>query len=150
MLVIYLLILRFVHIIASICWAGGAFIFFLFIEPTAKALAPTGMEFIQHMVTKRRYIFFMVISSTLTVLAGALLIAQRAGEQWQSYVQTGPGLGFTLGSAVGVLVYFIGMFGVNPRAIRITNISLEASSSHHSARYAPSLASRFISFLLAT
>ncbi|MGE5123546.1 MAG: hypothetical protein ACM3H7_03450 [Acidobacteriaceae bacterium] len=86
MQVIYLLILRFVHIVASMCWAGGAFIFFLFIDPTVKALAPTGMEYIQHMVTKRRYSIFMVIPSTLTVLAGALLIAQRAGEQWQSYL----------------------------------------------------------------
>ena len=41
MLVFYLLVLRFLHVIASVAWAGGAAIFFLFIEPTAKALAPT-------------------------------------------------------------------------------------------------------------
>jgi uncharacterized membrane protein len=122
MLVIYLLVLRFVHIVASVCWAGGAFIFFAFVEPTAKALAPGGMQFVQHMVTKRRYSEFMAISSTLTVLSGALLIWQRASGGWLSYLSTGPGLGFALGSAVGILVYFIGMFGVKPRAERIAKI----------------------------
>ena len=47
MLMFYLIVLRLVHIVASVCWAGGAFIFFLFVEPTAKALAPGGQQFVQ-------------------------------------------------------------------------------------------------------
>lgn len=128
-MVIYILVLRFIHIIASVCWAGGGFIFFLFVEPTAKALAPTGMQFVQHMVAKRRFSMFMVISSTLTVLSGALLIWQRAGGRWLDYVQTGPGLVFTIGSAAGVLVYFIGMFGVNPRAVRLGKLGAEIQAA---------------------
>jgi uncharacterized membrane protein len=129
MFVISLLVLRFIHIIASVCWAGGGFIFFWFVEPTAKALAPTGMQFVQHMVTKRRFSIFMVISSTLTVVTGALLIWQHAGGHWLSYVHTGPGLGFTLGSIVGITVYFIGMIGINPRAIRLAKIGQEIQAA---------------------
>lgn len=129
MFVIYLLVLRLIHIIASVCWAGGGFIFFLFVEPTAKALAPTGMEFVQHMVTKRRFSIFMVVSSTLTVLTGALLIWQHANGQWLDYVQTGPGLGFTIGSIVGIAVYFVGMLGVNPRALKLAKIGQEIQAA---------------------
>lgn len=129
MLVYYLLVLRFIHIVSSVCWAGGAFIFFLFVEPTAKTLAPEGMQFVQHMVVKRRFSIFMVISSTLTVLSGALLILQIAGGRWLSYVETGPGLVFTIGSAVGIFVYFIGMFGVNPRAKRIAKLGGEIQAA---------------------
>ncbi len=125
----YLIVLRFVHVVASVCWAGGGFIFFLFVEPTAKALAPTGMQFVQHMIAKRRFSIFMVISSTLTVLSGALLIWQFAGGNWSAYVNTGPGLGFTLGSVVGAVVYLIGMFGVNPRALRMEKISREIQAA---------------------
>jgi uncharacterized membrane protein len=124
-----MLILRFVHIVSGVCWAGGGFIFFLFIEPTAKALAPTGMHFVQHMVTKRRFSNFMVISSILTVLSGALLIWQVAGGRWLGYMETGPGLGFTLGSMAGVVVFFIGMFGVNPRAIRLSKIGQDIQAA---------------------
>jgi uncharacterized membrane protein len=125
MLVAYLLVLRFVHIVASVGWAGGAFIFFLFVEPTAKAMAPSGMQFVQHMVNKRRYSVFMAITSTLTVLSGGLLIWQRAGGDWLTYVGSGPGLGFTLGAVAGVVVYFIGMFGVKPRAEKIAKLGQE-------------------------
>ena len=128
-MLVYLIVLRLVHVVASVCWAGGAFIFFLFVEPTAKALAPTGMQFVEHMVTKRRFSMFMVISSTLTVLSGALLILQYAGGRWLDYVQTGPGLGFTLGSVVGVTVYLIGMFGVNPRALRMAKLGREIQAA---------------------
>lgn len=122
MLATYLLVLRFVHIVASVCWAGGGFIFFLFVEPTAKALAPSGMQFVQYMVTKRRFSIFMVISSTLTLLSGALLLWQFASGHWLGYMSSGPGLGFTLGSVVGAVVYLIGMFGVNPRALKLAKL----------------------------
>jgi uncharacterized membrane protein len=129
MLIYYLLVLRFIHIVASVCWAGGGFIFFLFIEPTAKALAPTGREFVHYMVVKRRFSIFMVISSTLTVLTGALLIWQHASSNWLSYVHSGPGLVFTIGSVVGTLVYFVGMLGVNPRAKRMAEIGKQIQAA---------------------
>lgn len=129
MLGIYLIVLRLVHIVSSVCWAGGGSIFFLFVEPTAKALPPTGMQFVQYMVTKRRFSIFMVISSTLTVLTGALLFLLRAGGNWLNYVKTGPGLIFTIGSIVGVVVYFIGMLGVNPHALKLSKIGHEIQAA---------------------
>jgi uncharacterized membrane protein len=129
MSVIYLLVLRLVHIVSGVCWAGGGFIVFLFIEPTAKALEPMGMQFLQYMVTKRRFSTFMVISSILTVLTGAVLILLSAGGQWLSYVRTGPGLGFTLGSIAGIVVFFVGMFGVNPRALKLAKIGEEIQAA---------------------
>lgn len=122
MSIFYLIVLRLVHVLASVGWAGGAFIFFLFVEPTAKALPPTGMQFVQHMVTKRRYSVFMGITSTLTVLSGALLLWQLTNGRLSTYLQTGPGLGFIVGSLVGIVVYIIGMFGVKPRGERIAKI----------------------------
>lgn len=122
MLMFYLIVLRFAHVIASVCWAGGALIFFWFVEPTARALAPTGMQFVQHLINKRRYNVFMGISSTLTVLSGVLLLWQVTGGRLLDYAQTGPGLGFMFGSMVGIGVYFVGMFGIKPRAENLGRI----------------------------
>jgi hypothetical protein len=87
------------------------------------------MQFVQFMTTKRRFAIFMVVSSTLTVLSGALLIWQVASGNWRAYVSTGPGLIFTLGSIVGILVYFVGMFGVNPRAIKLAKLGEEIQAA---------------------
>lgn len=108
----YSIILRFVHVVASVCWAGGGFVTFLFIEPTAKDLEPAGLKFLQHMAGKRRFNMFMVINSTLTVISGALLLWNATSGNLTTYMSTGPGLGFALGSAAGIVVYFVGMFGV--------------------------------------
>jgi uncharacterized membrane protein len=108
----YSIVLRFVHVVASVCWAGGGFVAFLFIEPTAKDLEPAGMQFLQHMTGKRRFNMFMIINSTLTLLSGALLLWRDASGQWLTWLNTGPGLGFALGSVAGIVVYFVGMFGI--------------------------------------
>ena len=109
---IYSIVLRFFHVVASVCWAGGGFVNFLFIEPTARDLEPVGMQFLQHMAGKRRFNMFMVINSTLTVLSGALLLWNATSGNLTTYMSTGPGLGFALGSIAGVVVYFVGMFGI--------------------------------------
>jgi uncharacterized membrane protein len=109
---IYSIVLRFFHVVASVCWAGGGFVNFLFIEPTARDLEPAGMQFLQHMAGKRRFNMFMVINSTLTVLSGALLLWNATSGNLTTYMSTGPGLGFVLGSIAGVVVYFVGMFGI--------------------------------------
>jgi uncharacterized membrane protein len=108
----YSIVLRFFHVVASVCWAGGGFVNFLFIEPTARDLEPVGMQFLQHMAGKRRFNMFMVINSTLTVLSGALLLWNATSGNLTTYMSTGPGLGFALGSIAGVVVYFVGMFGI--------------------------------------
>lgn len=87
------------------------------------------MQFVKHMVTKGRFSVFMVISSILTVLSGGLLLWKVAGGHWQAYMQTGPGLGFTLGSIAGMVVFFVGLFGVNPRAIKLSKLGDEIQVS---------------------
>jgi len=126
---IYLIILRLVHGIASVCWAGGSFIFFLFVEPTAKAVTPNGMQFVDHMAGKGRFNIFMVISSTLTLLSGVLLLWQDGSGQWLDWLKTGPGLGFAIGSLIGIVVYCVGMFGVKPRVDRLGAIGQEIEAA---------------------
>jgi len=122
MQIFYSIVLRFVHVVASVCWAGGGFVTFLFIEPTAKDLKPAGMQFLQHMAGKRRFNMFMVINSTLTVLSGALLLLHATSGNLAAYMSTGPGLGFALGSLAGIVVYFVGMFGIGMPTGKLSQI----------------------------
>jgi len=122
---LYLVVLRLVHVLASFCWGGGMLIFFLFIEPTSHALGSSGMTFIQHMVEKRGYSTFMGITSILTVVSGALLFWEDASGNWLAWMETGPGLIFSLGSVLGLVVFSIGMFWVKPRAERAVALAGE-------------------------
>ena len=112
MQVFYLIVLRLVHVVSSVSWVGGGFVTFLFVGPTAKDLKLAGTQFMAHMAGRRRFNTFMVTNSTLTVLSGAFLLWAATGGDLATYIQTGPGLGFALGSLAGVVVYFVGMFGI--------------------------------------
>jgi len=121
----YLIVLRFLHVTASVSWAGGGFVTFLFVGPTAKDLEPAGTQFIAHMAGKRRFNTFMIVNSTLTVLSGALLLWASTDGDLSSYIATGPGLGFALGSLAGVIVYFVGMFGVGMPTGKLSQLGEE-------------------------
>ena len=113
---IYLLILRIVHIFGGLFWVGGAIVHVAFIEPTAKATAPQGHKFVEYLVGRGRFSLFMTISSALTVLSGALLFWYASGGLKPGWITSGPGLVYTVGSLVGIVVYIFGMTLVKPRA----------------------------------
>ena len=61
----------------------------------------------------------MIIVSTLTIIAGAILYWRDAGGDLASWITTGPGLGFTIGTIASFLVYFVGMALITPRGKRL-------------------------------
>ena len=72
-MVIGLILLRVVHIFASVFWVGGGILTFGYIEPAVKATAPPRQRFLQYLLVQRRFSFSMGIASLLTVMAGIVL-----------------------------------------------------------------------------
>jgi uncharacterized membrane protein len=126
---LYVILLRLVHVAASIGWAGGTFIFFFFVQPAGRALAPSGMEVVRHMIGKGRFSLFMNWMGTLTVVSGLLLIWQSTRGHLGAWVGTGPGLGFALGSLAGVAMWLVGTLAVKPRAERMTALGAEIAAA---------------------
>ena len=113
-MVVLLLVLRLVHIVAGALWAGAAIFYFFFVEPTVQGLGPARPKFMQDLVTKRRYPVFMNVTSGLTILAGLLLFWFASGGLQLSWITSGPGLGFTVGSLAALGAYGVGFFGMTP------------------------------------
>lgn len=115
----YILLLRTVHILAGVLWVGSAIFYLLFVEPSVKALGAAGPKFLQDLIDRRRYPLYMNAVSALTLLAGLLLYWNTSGGLQLAWVRTGPGMGFTLGSLVALVVYAIGFLLLRPRAERM-------------------------------
>lgn len=126
---IYLIVLRIIHIVAGVCWVGGAIVYTLFLEPTAKATAPGSGQFMQYFMVRRRYPVFMAVSSLLTVLAGGLLYWHSSGGFNLNWITSGPGSVYTTGSVVAIVVYFIGLFMLKPRADRLGRLGHEIGTN---------------------
>jgi uncharacterized membrane protein len=118
----YLNVLRMLHIVGGTCWVGGAIIFHLFLEPTAKATAPESQRFMQHFIVHRRYSAYMTISSLAVNLSGVLLFWRSSGGLTSSWITSGPGLVFSLGSVLAIVAFSMGMFILAPTAKRLVGL----------------------------
>ena len=122
-------LVRLVHIFAGVLWVGAAFLFLFFIGPSVKATAPEGQKFLQYFLVRKKYPMFMGIVSILTVLAGALLLWRDISGDLLGYIQTGPGLGFAIGSLAAIIVVPIGLFLMSPRGERIGQLGAQIEAA---------------------
>jgi hypothetical protein len=112
---IYLiLLLRLIHIVAGILWAGAAVYYLFFVKPSVKAIGAAGPQFMQHLAERRKLPLFMVGTSLLTVLAGGFLFWSSSGGFNAAWIASGPGVGFTIGSVAALVAFLVGTFVIGP------------------------------------
>src|SRR3990172_9506529 len=67
-----LLVLRVIHILGGVFWAGSSFLLTGFIEPTVRAAGDDGRRFMQHFNSHSRFTAVVAAAAGATVLAGIL------------------------------------------------------------------------------
>jgi hypothetical protein len=68
-------------------------------------------------------------ASLLTILSGVWLYYVDSGGLQLRWVATGPGLGFTIGSVVGITFFFLGFLMIKPRGERMAELGKEIGMS---------------------
>ncbi len=101
-------VLRFVHIIAGIVWAGGGLMMNLVIGPAIGATGDTGRQFAGHLISKTAFSKIMMASAVLTVLAGGALYGINSNWFSSGWMMTGTGIGFGIGAAAGIAAFVFG------------------------------------------
>jgi uncharacterized membrane protein len=114
--------LRILHIVGGTAWVGGAIIYHLFLEPTAKAATPGSQQFMQYFIVRRRYPVYMTVSSLAVNLSGVLLFWRSSGGLTPNWITSGPGLVFSLGSVLAIIAFGMGMFILSPTAKRLMGL----------------------------
>lgn len=122
-------IFRLTHIVAGILWTGAAISYLFFVKPSVQSIGAAGPQFMQNLMGRRKYPVFMISTSLLTVLAGGVLFWVSSGGFTLSWISTGPGLGFTIGSLAALAAFFLGMFGIGPTAGKIAALGAQIAAS---------------------
>lgn len=102
-------ILRFVHIITAVLWAGGALTMNFFIAPTIGATGDAGKQFAGHLMAKTRFTLFMTITGLTAVLAGSILYGIDSNWFQSGWMRTPTGIGFGIGAVSGILAFIFGI-----------------------------------------
>jgi len=121
---IYAIVLRLIHILAGVFWAGGVVMLAGFIEPTVKSVAPEGNKFMQRLMGGK-LTPLLTLAGPLNILAGLLLYLKDSGGLNVAWITSPVGLGFTFGALVGLVALGIGLFVSRPAATGLAAIGKE-------------------------
>ncbi len=124
---IYMIVLRLVHILAGVYWAGAAFFLADFVTPSVRATGETGQKFMQHLGLKTRLSPSLALASTLTFFSGLLMYMRLFGMR-RDALASGPGLFLFLGGVVGTFAWLHGYFAQNRTIQRMKKLSAEMSA----------------------
>ncbi|MBM2843609.1 MAG: putative rane protein, partial [Anaerolineales bacterium] len=112
-----LLVLRVIHILGGVFWAGSSFLMTGFIEPTVRAAGDDGRRFMQRFNATSRFSTLIAAAAGSTVLAGLWLMWIVSGGS-EAFFQTGRGLGLTIGMLAGIIAFILG-FVMQNRPLRL-------------------------------
>jgi uncharacterized membrane protein len=111
------LLLRLIHILAGVFWAGSAFFLAGFLIPTIRATGPEGGRVMGYLVSRRRLPVFVGIAVLLTVLSGVTMYARTAAATHGTWTGTAPGIAYGVGGLAAILGAIVGM-GISGAAAR--------------------------------
>ncbi|HJW22641.1 MAG TPA: hypothetical protein VJ506_09450 [Candidatus Limnocylindrales bacterium] len=100
--------LRLLHIVSGVLWAGGAALFFFYLEPTMNKLGPDAEPFVDEVMNKRKAPVYFMVVSTLAVLGGALLYWRDSSGLSSDWVTSATGLAFGFGGLCALVAWLGG------------------------------------------
>lgn len=124
-----LVVLRIVHILAGVFWAGAAIMLAAFLEPTARALGPDGGKFMQRLAGPMRLTFFILLAAFLNVLSGFGLYWILSGGFQVRWITSSLGLSLTIGALAAIVTFILGLAVTRPTLLRMGALGQEIQSA---------------------
>ncbi|CAN5825035.1 hypothetical protein BH11GEM1_BH11GEM1_17350 [soil metagenome] len=104
-----LLVLRVIHVVLGVCWAGALVFIAAFLLPALKASGPAAAPVMAQLSQVRKMPDYLIGMGLLTLLSGTALFWNDSAGFNESWMQTGPGRTFSVGGTLGVIVLLMGL-----------------------------------------
>src|SRR2546425_12335475 len=92
-----MVILRMIHILSSVVWAGAVFFLTAVLQPAIAGGGPEAGRFMQRLASQSRFRLVMAIAPMLTVLSGLVLYGRVSAGFQNAWINSGAGLTLTVG-----------------------------------------------------
>ena len=127
----FMIAFRIVHILAGVFWVGSAFLFVVYVQPSAAAIAPAGAPFMGELLGKRRLVDGIITMGAISVAGGLILY----WHDWHLYGGFGTWIGstfgvvLTLGALAAIAALGIGVFVTRPNVSRFLALGRQVAAS---------------------
>lgn len=126
-MIILMLMLRLIHVVCGVYWAGATFLLASHVTPTVKALAPDGQKFMAHMAGKANLSGWLSLTAFLTFLSGLILYALNYHTKYPP--TTGQGIMLLIGVILGSLAWGHGVTAQRKAIVRVQQLGREIAQS---------------------
>jgi uncharacterized membrane protein len=125
----YLILLRFLHIVSAIIWAGAIMYLAWFIIPAVKALGPDGGKFMQQLARTNKLPIVMLATGGFTVVGGILLLERISGGFQPEWFGTPHGIILSIGGTLAIIAFVMGLSINLPATKRMAAIGAAAAAA---------------------
>jgi hypothetical protein len=119
------LILRLIHIVCGVYWAGTLMFVATLLQPSVADAGPEGGKVMQALL-RRRYLEILPVIALLTILSGLELFRRISGGFRMSWIGTRPGMTLTIGVLAALVAFTIGMSVLRPAAKSVGPLAQKA------------------------
>src|SRR5215510_2858802 len=100
----FFIIFRLIHILAGVAWAGGVFLFVVFIQPSAAAIGPAAGPMMGQLLGARKLVDRFLQLAAITIVAGLVMYIKIASDfgSLGDLLDTGYGVALTLGMLAAI------------------------------------------------
>jgi len=121
-------LLRALHVVLGVFWAGTLFFVVLFLDPGVRASGPEGGRVMQAL-QQRHYLAVMITVGAVTLLSGLLLLSRIPGGFSIAWASSRMGFILWTGAAAGIIAFCIGFFVSRPTLARMGTVSAALASA---------------------
>lgn len=130
-----MVLLRLLHILSGITWAGAMIFTVFFLIPALKDDGPLMGRVFQGLV-KRGYMQVMPAVAIITILSGLWMMSITAGGHMDLYMQSRAGRTFATAGTLAMIGFLIGMFVARPAGMKAGALSAQLATATDGAEKA--------------
>lgn len=120
-----MVLLRLLHIVFGVFWAGAIFAMVLFVQPVVRASGPEGGRFMARM-RERRFFDVLPVAAILTLLSGIELYRRLSAGFNPAWISSPYGMSLTIGGLAAIIAFVIGMFVMRRATLQILDLAQDA------------------------
>jgi uncharacterized membrane protein len=123
-----IVLLRIVHILFGVFWAGTMFFFVLWLEPSLRAVGPAGGQ-VMGQLGKRGYLTWMPVIAGLAVLSGLWLYWLDFGRGGPTMMASRFAMTLGTGAVLAIIALVLGIAIMRPTALRLLALGAAATQA---------------------
>lgn len=117
-----MIVLRVVHILLGVFWAGGAFFAAMFLVPSVRAVGPAGGPVMRQLMEVRKFPIYAMIFGLLTVISGLWMYFHDNSVSNGSFAKSAAGMTYGVGAIAAILTLVVGATIMAPTSGKMSKL----------------------------